>query len=266
MKIDRFVKQLSWRFLMVRILVNAIALAVTALVVPKIYFVDRSIWNWLFMALMLGILNALVKPILQFLTLQFLFVTFGLTIVVVNTLILMLLSFLFPTRFAVDNLLWAFVGGVVLGLLSSFLESLLGLTMPIVSDEPPELRQELEEKAHHVDWFASKSTEADFGERVLATELVVASGTSASDEEGQEKEDLNQQSGPDASVPELSTADSGEEPASDDPVSSVEGGLLPPEEDLAAPTVTGAAAAETATSRSTESVPKLQEEAKEDLS
>ncbi len=99
------------------------------------------------MAIMLGILNALVKPILQFLTLQFLFVTYGLTIVVVNTLILLLLSFLFPTRFAVDNLLWALVGGLVLGLLSSFLESLLGLTMPIVADEPPDLRQQLEEKA-----------------------------------------------------------------------------------------------------------------------
>ena len=136
MRIKRFFKQFNWRFLLVRILVNAIALAITAAVTPKIYFVDKSVWNWLLMAIMLGVLNALLKPVLQFLTLQFIFVTYGLVIVLVNTLILWLLSFLFPARFAVDNLLWALVGGLVLGLLSSFLESLLGLTMPIVPDEP----------------------------------------------------------------------------------------------------------------------------------
>ena len=90
MKVKRFLKQFNWRFLLVRILVNAIALALTAALVPKIYFVDRSIWNWLLMAIMLGVLNALIKPVLQILTMQFLFVTFGLVIVMVNTLILWL--------------------------------------------------------------------------------------------------------------------------------------------------------------------------------
>jgi putative membrane protein len=170
MKIRRLLQQFNWRFLLVRILVNAIALAVTAAVTPKIYFVDKSVWNWLLMALMLGILNALLKPLLQFLTLQFIFVTYGLVIVFVNTLILLLLSFLFPNRFAVDNLLWALVGGLVLGLLSSFLESLLGLTMPIVSDEPPDLRHQLEEQARQVDWLAAARSEAVPEEQALALE------------------------------------------------------------------------------------------------
>ena len=160
MRIARFIKQFNWRFLLVRIVVNAIALAITAIVVPKINFVDRSIWNWLLMALMLGVLNALLKPILQFLTLQFIFATYGLVIVLVNTLILFLLSWLFPARFEVGNLLWALVGGLVLGLLSSFLESLLGLTMPIVPDEPPQLRQQLEEEARHTDWLVNARREA----------------------------------------------------------------------------------------------------------
>jgi len=99
--------------------------------VPKIYFVDKSVWNWLLMAFMLGVLNALLKPILQFLTLQFIFVTYGLVIVLVNTLILLLLSWLFPTRFEVGNLLWALVGGLVLGLLSS------------LGDQPPDVRRRL---------------------------------------------------------------------------------------------------------------------------
>jgi len=170
MKIDRFLKQFNWRFLLVRILVNALALAITAAVTPKIYFVDKTILNWLLMAIMLGILNALLKPVLQFLTLQFIFVTYGLVIVLVNALLLLLLSFLFPDRFAVDNLLWALVGGLVLGLISSFLESLLGLTMPIVPDEPAELRRQVEEQARHVDWLASATQETVPEEQALAIE------------------------------------------------------------------------------------------------
>ena len=155
MKKEIFPRQFNWRFLLVRILVNALALAITSAILPKIYFVDTSIGNWLLMAFMLGVLNALLKPVLQFFTLQFIFVTYGLVVVLVNALLLWLLSLLFSNRFAVDSLLWVLVGGLVLGLLSSFLESLLGLTMPIVPDEPPELRLQVEEKARQVAWIAS---------------------------------------------------------------------------------------------------------------
>ncbi len=154
MESERLLKQFNWRFLLVRIIVNAFALAGTAAFIPKIYFTDRSIGNWLLMTLMLGVLNALLKPILQFLTLQFIFITYGLVVVVVNALLLWLLSLLFPNRFVVENLLWLLIGGLVLGLLSSFLESLLGLTMPIVPGEPPELRLQVEEQARQVEWLA----------------------------------------------------------------------------------------------------------------
>jgi putative membrane protein len=175
MKLNRFLKQFNWRFLLVRILVNAIALAVTVAIVPKIGFVDTSIRNWLFMAIMLGVLNALVKPLLQFLTLQFIFVTFGLVLVIVNALILMLLSLMFPNQFAVDSILWAFVGGLVLGLVSSFFESLLGLTMPIVPDEPEELRQHVEAQAQRVN--RSAIAEGRVAEQAQVTGTVAPSST-----------------------------------------------------------------------------------------
>jgi putative membrane protein len=170
MRIQRFIKQFNWRFLVVRILVNAIALAITAAVTPKIYFVDRSIVSWLLITVMLGVLNALLKPLLQFLTLRFIFVTYGLVIVLVNTLILLFLSFLFPTRFAVDNLLWALVGGLVLGLLSSFLESLLGLTMPIVPEEEVALRRQPAEEARPISWRVTGRRETISGEQAPAIE------------------------------------------------------------------------------------------------
>jgi putative membrane protein len=176
MKLNRLLKQFNWRFLLVRILVNAIALAITAAIVPKIYFVDKSIWSWLLMAITLGVLNALVKPVLQTLTLQFIFVTFGLVVVLMNALILLLLSALFPARFAVDNVLWALVGGLVLGLLSSFLESLLGLTLPIISDEAAELPGRVEEQARRVDWIAAARAETE--EQALGTETVVPDSAS----------------------------------------------------------------------------------------
>ena len=167
MKIERIPKQFNWRFLVVRIVVNALALVFTAAVLPKIYFIDKTFWNLLLMAFMLGLLNALLKPVLQFLTLQFIFVTYGLVVVLVNALLLWLLSFIFPNRFEAGGLVWLLLGGLVLGLLSSFLESLLGLTMPIVPDEPPELRQQVKEQARQVEWIASS------GKKVLPDEQAV---------------------------------------------------------------------------------------------
>ncbi|HFD40804.1 MAG TPA: hypothetical protein ENJ31_13255 [Anaerolineae bacterium] len=188
----RIFKQFNWRFLLVRILVNGLALDLTALLVPRIYFVDKSIWNWLLMSVMLGVLNALIKPILQYLTLRFIFATFGLVVVLVNAMLLWLLSLLFPDRFAVDNLLWALVGGLVLGLVSSFLESLLGLTMPVVPDEPPELRQYLERQARQTNWLvadgkarqtpAQGQTKGDAAARPLAPPPVAVEPEAASPE------------------------------------------------------------------------------------
>ncbi len=145
-----------------------LALAITAAVVPKVYFVDKSVFSWVLMAIMLGILNALLKPILQFLTLQFLFVTFGLVVVLVNTLMLLLLALIFPARFAVDSLLWAVVAGLVLGLIGSFLESLLGLSMPIVPDDPAELRDRIEEQARQAHLFASTPGVVVLDDQLLA--------------------------------------------------------------------------------------------------
>ena len=224
-RIAHLIKQFNWRFLLVRIVVNAIALAVTAAVTPKIYFVDKSVGNWLLMTLMLGILNALLKPLLQFLTLQFIFVAYGLVIVLVNSLILWLLSFLFPARFAVDNLLWALVGGLVLGLLSSFLESLLGLTMPIVADEPPELRHQLEEQARQVDWLSGRGREAAPEEQVLAIEPAApeakAAGPAAA-EPASEK--------PAAEDPSIPGPDEGPSPAAEDKAEPFDAAVAAPAE------------------------------------
>jgi putative membrane protein len=117
--------------ILVRLLINGLTLILVAVLVPNINFVDRTLLSVALMAVMLGILNAFVKPIIQFLTLPFIFATYGFVIVLINTVILLLLDYIFEERFYVGGLLWAIVGGLVMGLVASFLESLMGLTLPI---------------------------------------------------------------------------------------------------------------------------------------
>lgn len=140
------IKNFNWRMLLMRILVNMLALLVTVLIVPNVYFVDRSLSAWIVMAVGLGVLNALIKPIIQFLTLRFIFITVGLVLIIINSIILYMLAWLLPNQFAVASLLWAIVAGAVLGLSSAFLENLLGLTPPIVSDKYPEIRQRVKDR------------------------------------------------------------------------------------------------------------------------
>jgi putative membrane protein len=126
-------KQFNWRMLLVRIFVNALALLVVT-ILPDIHFVEPTVLRILFVALILGVLNAFVKPIIQFLTLRFIFITYGFALVVINSIILLLLNIVVPGMFSVDSLVWAIIGGALLGLVSSFFENLLGLQLPILPE------------------------------------------------------------------------------------------------------------------------------------
>ena len=119
---------------MVRIFVNALTLLIIA-ILPDIHFVEPTVLRVLFVALILGILNAFVKPIIQFLTLRFIFITYGFAIVIINAIILLLLNILLPGMFAVDSLLWVILGGAVMGLVAGFFENLLGLQIPILPED-----------------------------------------------------------------------------------------------------------------------------------
>ena len=154
-----FLKNFNWRLLLVRILINTIALLVMVVLVPDIYFVHSStlastypvltrVVNVLILAIGLGVLNAVIKPIIQVLTFQFVFASYGLLLVIINTLLLYLLGFLFPNRFEVTNLFWGLVGGALLGVFSVALEALFGTSVPIVPENQTELRARLEKR----DW------------------------------------------------------------------------------------------------------------------
>jgi putative membrane protein len=146
MKKSSFLRQFRWKIFLLRIMVHAIALGLTVLILPDIYFINFSISSLPLVTLVLGVLNAVLRPILELLTFRLLFVSFGLVIVLINTLVLYLLALIVPNRFAVDSLLWALVGGFLVGILGNFLENLFGVTLPILPDEAKELRRQIAEQ------------------------------------------------------------------------------------------------------------------------
>jgi putative membrane protein len=109
-----------------RLLINAAALWVAIRVVPGISF-DGD-WRLLFaVALIFGVLNVSVRPLLKLLTLPFLIVTLGLFIFVLNALMLWLTSAISDALglgFHVAGFMPAFLGALVVTVVS-FVLSLL---------------------------------------------------------------------------------------------------------------------------------------------
>lgn len=111
-----------------RLLINAAALWAAIRLVPGISF--EGDWPLLFaVALVFGLLNAVIRPILWLLTLPFLIVTLGLFTFVLNAFMLWLTSAasdLFGLRFHVDGFGAAFLGALVVTLVSFALSLLIG--------------------------------------------------------------------------------------------------------------------------------------------
>lgn len=76
------------RFL-IRLLANAIALWAAVQIVPGLSF-EGSVWGWLGIALIFGIVNALVRPIVLFFSCPLVLLTLGLFVLIVNALMLSL--------------------------------------------------------------------------------------------------------------------------------------------------------------------------------
>lgn len=102
-------------------LVNAIAVAVAAYVLPGVAV--AGVVPAFVAALVLGIINTLLKPILVILTLPVTVVTLGLFLLVINAGLVMLASRIVP-GFAVSSFWWALLFSVVVSVVSSFLHSL----------------------------------------------------------------------------------------------------------------------------------------------
>lgn len=108
---------MSRRFLL-HWLVLTVALAITAAILPGVHV--AGLGSLLVAALVLGFLNAVLKPVLVLLTLPLTVLTLGIFYVVLNGILFALGSVL-VRGFTVDGLGWAVLGAVIMGLLSAFI-------------------------------------------------------------------------------------------------------------------------------------------------
>ncbi len=101
--------------LLVNWLASALVIMVAAYVLPGVHVL--SFWTALVVALVLGILNILVKPLLVILTLPITLITFGLFLLVINALLVLLASHIVP-GFTVDGFWWAFLFSLLVSLIN----------------------------------------------------------------------------------------------------------------------------------------------------
>jgi putative membrane protein len=109
------------RFL-ARVVLNGIAILVAAWMLPGLHL--SGPWAALGAGAVLGLVNALVRPVLFILTLPLTLVTLGLFIFVVNALCLGLTAWVIP-GFRIDGFWWAVLGALLVSVVSWILSGLL---------------------------------------------------------------------------------------------------------------------------------------------
>ena len=120
--------------MLVRWFVLTIAVWVSTAIVPGVSY---GRWQDLLLAaLVLGALNALVKPVLQLISLPFILLSLGLFLLVINALLLKLTAYLVP-GFHVAHF-WPAVGGsLVISLVSMALGTSKRMPRPTAYRQPP---------------------------------------------------------------------------------------------------------------------------------
>ncbi|NLY55048.1 MAG: phage holin family protein [Firmicutes bacterium] len=108
--------------LLLRWLVNAIALLLTTFLVDGVEL--SGFGSALFASAILGIVNAMIRPALLFLTLPFNILTLGLFTFVINALMLLLTASV-VSGFNITGFWAAFVGAIVLSIVSAIITALV---------------------------------------------------------------------------------------------------------------------------------------------
>lgn len=108
--------------LIMRLLLNALAVVILSYVLPGVG-VD-SMFTAIIVAVVLSVLNFLVKPILVILTLPITVLTLGLFLLVINAIIILIASNLID-GFQVTSFWWAIIFSLLLSFLQAILHSIL---------------------------------------------------------------------------------------------------------------------------------------------
>jgi putative membrane protein len=104
--------------IVLRIVISAVVAFALSYILSGVHI--QSFVTALILAVVLGLLNIFVKPLLIILTLPITIFTFGLFLFVINALII-LLAAKFVNGFKVDGFWWALLFSLLLSILTSFL-------------------------------------------------------------------------------------------------------------------------------------------------
>jgi len=124
-------------YFIIRVVVNALALALSLTIFPWIDI--RPMGNeplaatYVVLGLLLGLINAFIRPVVLFLTARLVVTTMGLFVIVINAFVFWLLSVLLPNVFDVrpPEILWIIVGSIFIGIVVMVMEAIFGLDSPL---------------------------------------------------------------------------------------------------------------------------------------
>lgn len=108
--------------ILLSILINTLAVLVTGYILPGIHV--ANFWTAVVVAIVLGVINAVLRPIIFILTLPINILTLGLFSFVIMGLLVYLVSAIVP-GFKVDNFWWAILFAIIVALINWFLNSLV---------------------------------------------------------------------------------------------------------------------------------------------
>lgn len=113
---------------LLRLVITAIALWAAVALIPGIEYHGEP-WKLLLVALVFGAVNALIRPVLVVLSCPLIVLTLGLFVFILNALMLWItgqISTAFGLDFQVTGFFAAVFGGIVVGLVSTALNLMVG--------------------------------------------------------------------------------------------------------------------------------------------
>jgi len=118
------------RAMLIRWAVSALAIAAAAWLVPGIEIGEDGVIVVLAMAIVLGLVNAIVRPILTCLTCPFVALTLGLFLFVINALAFSLASWIAQNWLGLDFQVQSFLDALLGSIIVSVVATLLTLFVP----------------------------------------------------------------------------------------------------------------------------------------
>ena len=107
--------------IIVCIIINALAVVIASYLIKGIHL-EITFINLLKISVMMGIVNIFIRPVIKILSLPFIILTFGLFTVIINTVLLLFISYIIPSL-SIDNF-WSALWGVFIISLTNYILSI----------------------------------------------------------------------------------------------------------------------------------------------